>query len=104
MSVHHRQSERCSLFGVGFSQRWVCRPHRRRQECEKRWQTMARTDVVGDIGRSDRPAEVPAIEISGLTKVYGTSETKAVDDVSLSVPAGTVFGFLGPNGAGKTTT
>jgi ABC-2 type transport system ATP-binding protein len=65
---------------------------------------MARTDVVGDIGRSDRPAEVPAIEISGLTKVYGTSKTKAVDDVSLSVPAGTVFGFLGPNGAGKTTT
>ncbi|GAB2842797.1 daunorubicin resistance protein DrrA family ABC transporter ATP-binding protein [Actinoallomurus bryophytorum] len=49
-------------------------------------------------------AEVPAIELSGLTKVYGTSGTKAVDDVSLSVPAGTVFGFLGPNGAGKTTT
>jgi ABC-2 type transport system ATP-binding protein len=65
---------------------------------------MARTDVVGDIGRSDRPAEVPAIEISGLTKVYGASETRAVDNVSLSVPPGTVFGFLGPNGAGKTTT
>ena len=29
---------------------------------------------------------------------------KAVDDLSLEVPAGIVFGFLGPNGAGKTTT
>jgi ABC-2 type transport system ATP-binding protein len=52
---------------------------------------------------SGRPG-VPGIEISGLTKVYGASKTKAVDDISLSVPAGTVFGFLGPNGAGKTTT
>jgi ABC-2 type transport system ATP-binding protein len=57
--------------------------------------------AVGEIGRSGR---LPAIETSGLTKVYGASTTKAVDDVSLSVPAGTVFGFLGPNGAGKTTT
>ncbi len=56
---------------------------------------------------SDRPGAVtstPAIEISGLTKIYGSSDTPSVDDVSLSVPAGTVFGFLGPNGAGKTTT
>src|SRR5207248_10663692 len=29
---------------------------------------------------------------------------KAVEDLSLEVPAGIVFGFLGPNGAGKTTT
>ena len=48
--------------------------------------------------------EVPAIEISALTKVYGSPAVRAVDDVSLSVPAGSVFGFLGPNGAGKTTT
>jgi ABC-2 type transport system ATP-binding protein len=47
---------------------------------------------------------VPAIEVSGLTKVYGGSPVRAVDEVSLSVPAGSVFGFLGPNGAGKTTT
>ena len=48
--------------------------------------------------------KVPAIEISALTKVYGSSGVRAVDEVSLSVPAGSVFGFLGPNGAGKTTT
>jgi ABC-2 type transport system ATP-binding protein len=46
----------------------------------------------------------PAIEITHLTKRYGNADTPAVDDVSLSVEPGTVFGFLGPNGAGKTTT
>ncbi|MFD8557856.1 ATP-binding cassette domain-containing protein [Streptosporangium canum] len=44
------------------------------------------------------------IEIEALTKVYGTAQARAVDEVSLRVPAGSVFGFLGPNGAGKTTT
>lgn len=43
-----------------------------------------------------------AIEISGLTKVYG--EKRALEGVDLQVPEGSVFGFLGPNGAGKTTT
>ncbi|WP_440102714.1 ABC transporter ATP-binding protein [Streptosporangium sp. H16] len=44
------------------------------------------------------------IDIEALTKVYGTAQARAVDEVSLRVPAGSVFGFLGPNGAGKTTT
>lgn len=44
------------------------------------------------------------IEIDALTKVYGSAQVRAVDEVSLHVPAGSVFGFLGPNGAGKTTT
>jgi ABC-2 type transport system ATP-binding protein len=44
------------------------------------------------------------IEIEALTKVYGTAQVRAVDEVSLRVPAGSVFGFLGPNGAGKTST
>ncbi|OEJ29780.1 ABC transporter [Streptomyces agglomeratus] len=44
------------------------------------------------------------MEISGLTKKYGSSDVASVDNVSLSVPPGAVFGFLGPNGAGKTTT
>lgn len=43
-----------------------------------------------------------AIELRGLTKRFGT--VTAVEDVSLEVPAGQVFGLLGPNGAGKTTT
>ncbi|MFI7705221.1 hypothetical protein [Nonomuraea sp. NPDC049480] len=41
------------------------------------------------------------IEIEALTKVYGAAQVRAVDEVSLHVPAGSVFGFLGPNGAGK---
>ena len=42
------------------------------------------------------------IEIEHLTKLYG--DFVAVDDISLSVSAGEIYGFLGPNGAGKTTT
>jgi len=44
------------------------------------------------------------IEAVGLTKTYGRSGLRAVDGLTLSVPAGELFGFLGPNGAGKTTT
>ncbi|MEU9289765.1 ABC transporter ATP-binding protein [Streptomyces sp. NPDC048275] len=44
------------------------------------------------------------IEIDALTKVYGSAQVRAVDEVSLHIPAGSVVGFLGPNGAGKTTT
>jgi len=47
---------------------------------------------------------IPAIEITNLTKRYGDAATAAVDDVSLTIEPGSVFGFLGPNGAGKTTT
>jgi ABC-2 type transport system ATP-binding protein len=42
------------------------------------------------------------IEIRNLTKRYG--DFTAVDDISLSVSRGEIYGFLGPNGAGKTTT
>jgi ABC-2 type transport system ATP-binding protein len=44
----------------------------------------------------------PALELDHVTKRYG--DFLAVDDVSFSVPAGSIHGFLGPNGAGKTTT
>jgi ABC-2 type transport system ATP-binding protein len=43
-----------------------------------------------------------AIQILNLRKMYGPMA--AVDDFSLEVPAGSVYGLLGPNGAGKTTT
>ncbi len=47
-------------------------------------------------------SEPPAIEVEGLTKVFG--EKKVVDGLSLRVRRGEIFGFLGPNGSGKTTT
>ena len=46
--------------------------------------------------------EATAIEIRNLVKKFGT--LTAVDNLSLDVRRGEVFGFLGPNGAGKTTT
>ena len=45
---------------------------------------------------------VPPLRADRLRKDFGA--TRAVDDLSLTVPPGEVFGFLGPNGAGKSTT
>ena len=44
-----------------------------------------------------------AISTEHLTKIYG-GKVIAVNDMSLQVPAGSIYGLLGPNGAGKTTT
>jgi len=44
----------------------------------------------------------PAVRTEGLTRDFGA--LRAVDQLSLEVPRGTVFGFLGPNGAVTTTT
>ncbi len=43
-----------------------------------------------------------AIETRALTKRFG--DVVAVDELTLEIPQGTIYGFLGPNGAGKTTT
>jgi len=42
------------------------------------------------------------IEATGLSKTYG--DVTAVDEISLSIDSGEIYGVLGPNGAGKTTT
>jgi ABC-2 type transport system ATP-binding protein len=44
------------------------------------------------------------IELRHVSKSYNKGKVKAVDDLSLAVNPGEIFGFLGPNGAGKTTT
>ena len=44
------------------------------------------------------------IQFENVMKQYGKGGTKAVDDLSLRVEKGKLFGFIGPNGAGKTTT
>lgn len=43
-----------------------------------------------------------AVAIEHVTKTFGTHV--AVNDLSLEVPPGTIYGFIGPNGSGKTTT
>ena len=45
---------------------------------------------------------MPAVEISDVTKTFG--DVTAVDNLSLTVPEGSVYGFIGPNGSGKSTT
>ena len=51
------------------------------------------------MGLSERPY---VIETQGLHKMFG--QTRAVEDLSLSVGRAEIFGFLGPNGGGKTTS
>jgi len=52
----------------------------------------------------------PAFKTTNLTRAFSskesgvTNEVRAVDNLTLEVPAGIIFGFLGPNGSGKTTT
>jgi ABC-2 type transport system ATP-binding protein len=55
---------------------------------------------IGDDGQRSHP--VNAVELRNVTKSFAGHV--AVDDLSLDVPAGSVYGFIGPNGAGKTTT
>ena len=52
--------------------------------------------------RAGSKEEKIVIEISHLVKKYG--DHIAVNDLSLTVEPGKIYGFLGPNGAGKSTT
>ena len=53
---------------------------------------------MNPVSQKVRPA---AVTVSGLSKQFG--RVRAVDDVTLSIPTGGVYGLLGPNGSGKTT-
>lgn len=55
-------------------------------------------------GRPQQPAAGDSVIVSaqGLTKVFG--DQVAVENVTLEVPRGKIFGFIGPSGSGKTTT
>ena len=62
--------------------------------------------VVGALfagaGPDEAAASRPAVELRDVGKSFG--DAVALDGLTLSVPAGSIYGFLGPNGAGKTTT
>jgi ABC-type glutathione transport system ATPase component len=51
---------------------------------------------------NERLPNMNAVLLNGVCKSFG--EVRAVSDLSVKVPAGSIYGFLGPNGAGKTTT
>jgi ABC-2 type transport system ATP-binding protein len=59
------------------------------------------TSPAAQSGAQPAPLQY-AIELESLTRDFGG--VRAVDELTLRVPRGEVFGFLGPNGAGKTTT
>ena len=52
--------------------------------------------------QSEQAAPIPAVEIRQISKTF--QDVTAVDQLSLSVPPGSVYGFIGPNGSGKSTT
>jgi ABC-2 type transport system ATP-binding protein len=51
----------------------------------------------------DRGASRPALEATGLSKWYRAGGARALNDVSVALPSGSMTAFLGPNGAGKST-
>lgn len=51
--------------------------------------------------RAEGGSHAPVLVVDGFCKSYGNKQV--VENVSLSVASGTIFGFVGPNGAGKTT-
>lgn len=56
----------------------------------------------GEFASGASSTEADAVRIRGLVKRFGDS--RAVDGIDLTVPAGSFYGLVGPNGAGKTTT
>lgn len=44
------------------------------------------------------------LEIKNVSKTYKNGKVKAIDDISLQIDNGDIYGFIGPNGAGKSTT
>src|SRR5260370_5203928 len=66
------------------------------------WRGLAALEAHAMSAAAESPKTDYAIETEGLTRCFG--DFVAVDDVTLKIPKGQLYGFLGLNGAGKTTT
>ncbi len=64
--------------------------------------TVVDPDVLAEPVESEAGPAAPALALRGVVKEFG--DTRAVDAIDLTIPAGSFFGLVGPNGAGKTTT
>ena len=60
------------------------------------------TFILNPTAHKELPLNEAVVVAEGLVKMFGSY--RAVDNVSLTIPQGSIFGVLGPNGAGKTTT
>ena len=54
--------------------------------------------------QAQQSADIGSLAVEATDLVMDFGDTRAVDGISLQVPAGSIYGLLGPNGAGKTTT
>ncbi len=81
---------------VGEDERRALRAARFRLRRGRHGNTVAACNVEDTMTNGD------AIAIRGVSKRFG--DYAAVDDLTLTVPRGSVYGFIGPNGSGKTTT
>src|SRR5262249_38597931 len=81
----------------------LCCPYQTRFPASNHRMRKFRKYTLGpkSLARKDYP-HMAAVQLESVTKTFG--KHVAVDDLSLEVPEGTVYGFIGPNGSGKTTT
>jgi len=70
---------------------------------DKLEQREVKRKLFGNLSKPLNPRSKKMINISHFSKIYGSTGKKAVDDFSLKIKEGEVFGFLGHNGAGKST-
>ena len=75
---------------------------RRQAEARAQLRHVGHGNTVAASYVEDTMTNGDAIAIRGVTKRFG--DYAAVDDLTLTVPRGSIYGFIGPNGSGKTTT
>ena len=91
------------IYALLFSS-WDEAEERRLKEKEMRKMKKELNEFLGDARYAPITGDdTPRLVLRNFSKRYGTNKHYSVNDVSLEVKGGEIFGFLGPNGAGKST-